>query len=76
MYHSFESLKGAHMKVGKDESSNDLEVVLVYPSSRICSPLAIGGLPMYDIVFTIMCVTLPFSDFEVNVLNHLKIGPS
>jgi hypothetical protein len=76
MYNSSESLKGAHIKVGNDESSKDLEVVLVYPSSRICSPLAIGGIPMYEIFFTMMRVTLPFSDFEVNVLNHLKIGPS
>ncbi|MCI37545.1 hypothetical protein A2U01_0058769 [Trifolium medium] len=64
VYASSKSLKGAYLKVGKVGSSGDWEVVHVHPSTRICSPLVICGIPMYEIVFSVHACYSPLLRFR------------
>lgn len=54
---------------------NSLEwsILLVGSKKRICSSFKDCMISLYECLFTRIELWLPFSDFEVVVLNHLKV---
>lgn len=54
---------------------NSLEwsILLVGSENRICNSFKDWVISLYECLFTRIELWLPFSDFEVVVLNHLKV---
>lgn len=45
------------------------------PTERICCSFEGCSVPLYEFIFTRLRVRLPFSDFEVAVINRLRVAP-
>ncbi|MCI38837.1 hypothetical protein A2U01_0060066, partial [Trifolium medium] len=57
--------------------SNSRGVLPINGDGRLCSRYeGCCGIPMFEILFKTMHVQFPLTDFEVEVLNHLRIAPS
>lgn len=51
-------------------------IILVGPSDRVCNSFEGCLVPLYECLFTRLRIHLLFSDFEVDMMNHLKVPPS
>lgn len=54
-------------------NASNFLVILVDPAKRVCISLDGCSIPLYECLFTRLGVRFPFSDFEVVVLNQLKV---
>lgn len=56
-------------------NSPNWEILLVGMDERVYNSFEGCSVPMYDCFFTGLGLHIPFSDFEVAVINHLKVPP-
>ena len=55
---------------------NDWRIHIPAENERICSDCGADKFGVYEYVFKEMGLRLPFSDFQMSVLNHLDLAPS
>lgn len=56
-------------------NSYDWSVLPLGSTERICSSFEGCSVPLYECLFTKLRVRPPFFDFEVVVMNHLRVAP-
>lgn len=56
--------------------SFDWGIKIPSQDKRLCDKYNACVIPFYECDFSIMDLHLPFSSFEVDVLNHLVVAPS
>lgn len=56
-------------------NSLDCAILPVGPDERACSSFEGCSVPMYECVFTMFEMHMPFYDFEVVKMNRLKVSP-
>ena len=61
-----------------DTTGNSYTLSPAGENERVCSLIPEGttGFYFYEEVITRLGITLPFTDFEIGVLNHLRVAPS
>lgn len=58
------------------DNPSDWLVLLVNPAERMCNSFEGCLVPLYEFILTMLGVRLPFFDFEVVVMNLLRVTPS
>lgn len=53
----------------------DWSVLLVDSTKRICNSFKCYSVPLYECLFTMLGARFPFSNFEVVVMNRLRVSP-
>lgn len=56
--------------------TSDWVIMPVCLDGKVCSSFDGCSVPMYEYLFTSLGMLLPFSDYEVAMMNHLKLAPS
>lgn len=65
-------ITNANIMVG---NPTDWSVLLVNPAKKTCNSFEESSVLLYECPITRLGVCLPFSNFEVAVMNHLKVYP-
>lgn len=77
---SIERLKGKIKVVGSEEDKSHLALLPCLPDDRVSSwyydPKQPNWVFMYEHVFSVVGLTLPFSSFQIEVLRILNVAPS
>lgn len=54
----------------------DWVIIPIGPDERVCKSFEGCSVPLYECIFSMFEIRLSFSDFEMVVIDHLKIFPS
>lgn len=73
VFNNAQSLEGSYLNMGL---SFGWFVFHIPPNKRVCSSFDGCLVPVYECLFSTLGFRIPFNDFEVDVLNHLRIPNS
>lgn len=55
--------------------SSDWGIMIISEDGRVCDKYGVCIIPFYEFDFSITGLHLPFTTFEIEVLNHLVVAP-